>query len=153
MPPSLTVLYQLALGLQYIHQKGLVHRDLKPENVLIWEDPITREVLMKWADFGLSKPVNESGSYSMSGIRGTYEWLAPEILELLDDEESVQAESGTRSKNRGTIQSDVFAEGLVFGYFLSDGVHLFGLRSEIQSNIINNNPINMDSKFFQIEIK
>ena len=36
MPPSLTVLHQLAVGLEYIHKMGLVHRDLKPENVLIW---------------------------------------------------------------------------------------------------------------------
>jgi serine/threonine protein kinase len=42
IPPQLTVLNQLALGLEYIHRMGLIHRDLKPENVLIWEDPLKR---------------------------------------------------------------------------------------------------------------
>ena len=141
IPSSLTVLYQLALGLEFIHKMGFVHRNLKPENVLIWVDPIKGDVLMKWADLGLSKSVNERpGSYSVSV------WLAPEILKLLDEDFS-QSESGTTSTKIETIQSDVFTEGLVFGYFLLKGVHLFGLRHQIHSNILENNPVNLDSKF------
>jgi serine/threonine-protein kinase/endoribonuclease IRE1 len=144
MPPSLTVLYQLAVGLEYIHKMGLVHRDLKPENVLIWEDPKKGDVLLKWADFGLSKPVNERGTCSMSGIKGTEKWLAPEILRLLDTEDEIT--------QRGTIKNDVFAEGLVFGYYLSNGLHPFGSRQNILSNILKNKPINLDSKLCQIKL-
>ncbi|XP_046439599.1 serine/threonine-protein kinase/endoribonuclease IRE1-like [Daphnia pulex] len=145
MPPSLTALYQLAVGLEYIHKMGLVHRDLKPENVLIWQDPRKGNVLLKWADFGLCKQVNERGSYSMSGVRGTFDWLAPEILNLFNDEELSQSESETTSTvKRGTIQSDVFSEGLVFGYFLLDGRHLFGLRHQIHTHILDNKPVNLD---------
>jgi serine/threonine protein kinase len=99
---------------------------------------------MKWADFGLSKPVNERGSYSMSGIRGTIDWLAPEILRLYYNQ--------TLPPPRGTIQSDVFTEGLVFGYILLDGVHLFGSGPKIQTNVLKNKPVNLDSKFIQIQI-
>ena len=153
IPPPLTVLYQLALGLEYIHKKELIHRDLKPENVLIWVDPKEGQVLMKWADFGLSKPVNERGSFSISGIRGTLNWLAPELLKLYYNEETSQSGSGTTSTNkRGTVQSDVYTEGLVFGYFLLDGVHLFGYGPKIQTNVLKNKPVNLDSKFIQIEI-
>ena len=57
---------------------------------------------MKWADFGLSKPVNERGSCFMSGVRGTFDWLAPELLKILDDGESNEDEGekkrGKRSK-------------------------------------------------------
>ena len=134
---------------------GLIHRDLKPENVLIWVDPKEGRVLMKWADFGLSKTVNERGSFSISGIRGTLNWLAPELLKLYydeDDEETIPSGSGTIStKKRGTIQSDVYTEGLVFGYFLLGGVHLFGSGLKIQSNILKNKPVNLDSKFIQIK--
>ncbi len=153
IPPQLTVLYQLALGLEYIHKMGLIHRDLKPENVLIWVDPKEGRVLMKWADFGLSKPVNERGSFSISGIRGTLNWLAPELLKLYYDQETSPSGSGTTSTNkRGTIQSDVYTEGLVFGYILLGGVHLFGSGLKIQSNILKNKSVNLDSKSIQIEI-
>jgi serine/threonine-protein kinase/endoribonuclease IRE1 len=142
------VLLQLARGLEHIHKKGLVHRDLKPENVLIWVDPNTQKVLMKWADFGLSKRVNEKGSYSMqSGVKGTLDYSAPEILKLLEKEDKSTSTDGTTSPNtRGNIKSDVFAEGLVFGYFLLGGVHLFGSRYKIRSNIIKKEPPNLPSK-------
>jgi serine/threonine protein kinase len=132
MPPETEVLLQLAKGLEYIHQTGLVHRDVKPQNVLIWVNPQTNQVLIKWADFGLSKCVNERGSFSMSDVRGTLDYFAPEILKLMDETSSTDNED----KKRGTVKSDVFAEGLVFGYFLSEGVHPFGSSSyEIGKNM------------------
>ncbi len=150
MPTAKDVLMQLAIGLEHIHNKGLVHRDLKPENVLIWVDPKTQKALMKWADFGLSKRVNEKGSYSMqSGVKGTWVFSAPEILKLLEEEDTPTSTDGTTSTNtRGNIKSDVFAEGIVFGYFLLRGVHLFGPRHKILSNIIKKEPPNLPSKSF-----
>jgi serine/threonine-protein kinase/endoribonuclease IRE1 len=143
MPPELYVLLQLAEGLEYIHQMGLVHRDIKPQNVLIRSDSTTRRVVMKWADFGFSKKVNERGSFTMSGVRGTYDYFAPEILKLLDEDSSTDNED----KKRGTVKSDVFAEGLVFGYFISVGVHPFGTTShQIQNNLRTNDPANLPSK-------
>ncbi len=132
MPPETEVLLQLAKGLAYIHQKELVHRDIKPQNVLIWVNPNTNQILMKWADFGFSKRVNENGTYTMSAVKGTYDYFAPEILKYLDEDSSTDNEA----KKRGTVKSDVFAEGLVFGYFLSRGVHPFGSSSyEIGKNM------------------
>ena len=138
-------MYQLAIGLEHIHEQGLVHRDLKPENVLIWVSPKNGEVLMKWADFGLSKSVNERGTFSMSGVKGTMEWLAPELMKLLDDtKENEQSESEVRQ--RGTVKSDVFAEGLTFGYYLLGGLHLFGSRFQINPNILSNKLVNLKGK-------
>jgi serine/threonine-protein kinase/endoribonuclease IRE1 len=97
---------------------------------------------MKWADFGLSKPVNERGTFSMSGVKGTTGWLAPELLKLLDDEETVEGES----EIRGTVKTDVFEEGLVFGYYLTGGLHPFGSPVQIVPNILENNPVNLSSK-------
>jgi serine/threonine-protein kinase/endoribonuclease IRE1 len=146
MPPETEVLLQLAKGLEYIHQRGLVHRDIKPQNVLISSDSTTRRVVMKWADFGLSKQVNERGTFTMSGVRGTYDYFAPEILKLLDEESS----TGNEVQNRGTVKSDVFAEGLVFGYFISGGIHPFGSSSyEIGKNVRTNKPVNLPSKLSQ----
>ena len=143
MPPETEVLLQLAKGLEYIHQMGLVHRDIKPENVLIRLNSTTQRVMMKWADFGLSKQVNERGTFTMTGVRGTMDFFAPEILKLLDEDNS----TGKEVQKRGTVKSDVFAEGLVFGYFISGGVHPFGTTShQIQNNLRTNDPANLPSK-------
>ncbi len=44
---------------------------------------------------------------------------------------------------RGNVKSDVFSEGLVFGYLLLSGEHLFGIRFERELNIVKNNPVNL----------
>ena len=142
-PQPEEALYQLATGLEYIHKMKFIHRDIKHENVLIWVNPENGEVLMKWADFGLSKPVNERGTCSMSGVRGTFDWLAPEILKLLDD---AAANEDEEKRKRETIQTDVFAEGLVFGYYLTDGLHPFGSPVQIAPNILMKKPVNLSSK-------
>jgi serine/threonine-protein kinase/endoribonuclease IRE1 len=142
MPSEIEVLQQLAEGLEYIHKEKVIHRDIKPENVLIWMNPVTREVVMKWSGFGLSKEVNERGTYSMSTIIGTLRWFAPEILKLLHVDEANKA----AVEQRGTVKTDVFAEGLVFGCFLLEGLHLFGSSMQIPKNIIKNNPANLSSK-------
>jgi serine/threonine protein kinase len=141
LPHHFTVFLQLAEGLEYIHSENLIHRDIKPGNVLIYVDPNTRQITMKLADFGLSKSVNERGSYTMkSGVKGTNTYLAPELLlKLMKINETL---------GRGTVKSDVFALGLVFAYLLLKGHHLYGSNEiEIYNNIVANNQINIKSKF------
>ncbi|XP_046439835.1 uncharacterized protein LOC124190980 [Daphnia pulex] len=146
MPPREKVLCQLATGLEYIHEMKMVHRDIKPQNILIWVNPQKEEeVLMKWADFGLSKRVNERGSFSISGVQGTNNWLAPELLKILmQEDELTDGSEGSSSRQRGTVKSDVYAEGLVFGYFYLDGEHIFGnSQTDIANNILKNNTVNI----------
>ena len=143
MPPKQEILLQLAKGLKYIHEMKLVHRDIKPGNVLICIDPGNQQVVMKWGDFGLSKQVNENGTFTMSEVKGTYNYFAPEILKLFDD----GSFDDNDEKKRGTVKSDVFAEGLVFGYFVNDGVHPFGaIDHQIAVNLRTKRPISLPSK-------
>jgi serine/threonine protein kinase len=86
MAPEKDVCLQLAKGLAHIHENQLIQRDLKPENVLIWVDSTGEKVVVKWADFGLSKQVNPRGSHSISGMRGTDNWYSPEILKIFEEE-------------------------------------------------------------------
>lgn len=144
LPCSFIVLLQLASGLEHIHSMKLIYRGIKPENVLIHVDS-DEKVTMKWADFGLSKPVNGRGTYTQTRIRGTMDWMAPELLKQLDDEEEKGISPGI--KRRGTVKSDVFAQGLAFGYFMSDGKHLFGIGRKIEPNISKNRPVNLASTY------
>ncbi|XP_046636092.1 uncharacterized protein LOC124314772 isoform X2 [Daphnia pulicaria] len=146
MPSENEVFLQLAKGLAHIHEKGLIHRDLKPENVLIWSDSGQEIVVMKWADFGLSKQVNPGGSHSISGMRGTHNWYSPEILKIFIEEEGNDGKTTKTTPNirqRGTVKSDVYTAGLVFGYYLLGGDHPFGSPINIQLNILKNEPVNL----------
>ncbi len=138
LPHNLKVFIQLALGLEYIHSKKLIHRDIKPANVLISIDSAGL-VTIKWADFGLSRTVNERETCTLNGIRGTRNWCAPELLSSLESEEE--------ELGQGTVKSDVFSLALVFGYLLLGGQHLYGLKFDISIDILKQAPVNMESKF------
>jgi serine/threonine-protein kinase/endoribonuclease IRE1 len=150
LPPDGLVLYQIANGLHYIHSRNLVHRDVKPDNILI---SMTTPVQMKLSDFGFVKKTSTRGTFEQSGLKGTEKWMAPEILELVIKMEESSRDSTSEELPHGTIQSDTFAAGCVFFYFLTRGKHPFGNSYQIiPGNILNNKPIELNkhnqSKYF-----
>eukprot|EP01125_Pyxidicula_operculata_P015498 TRINITY_DN5260_c0_g1_i2.p1 TRINITY_DN5260_c0_g1~~TRINITY_DN5260_c0_g1_i2.p1 ORF type:complete len:366 (-),score=78.59 TRINITY_DN5260_c0_g1_i2:1300-2397(-) len=66
---------EIVLGLQHLHENGIVYRDLKPENLLLDD-----EGHVKITDFGLSKE-GMLGDERTKTFCGTPEYLAPEILD------------------------------------------------------------------------
>jgi len=147
LPTDIDFMLQLSLGLQYIHSENLVHRDIKPGNVLIFIAS-TREALMKWSDFGLSKETRK-GEYSLSGHRGTQHYLAPEILTLQENDrlfQQVESDDASNAKMLLTNMSDVFSCALVFFKYFTRGCHPFGKNEEITFNIRQSNPVNLRSK-------
>ncbi len=84
---ALTIAGQIAEGLEYAHEKGVMHRDLKPANV-----KITPEGLVKVLDFGLAKaaestvatgspsdsPTLTAAATQVGVILGTAAYMSPE---------------------------------------------------------------------------
>ncbi|MCA9141865.1 MAG: protein kinase [Planctomycetales bacterium] len=66
-------LKQLVLGLNTLHQAGMLHRDIKPSNVLV-----TTEGRVVLVDFGLASQFEEGSDDRPVGIQGTPEYMAPE---------------------------------------------------------------------------
>ncbi len=71
---AVSLLKQIAQGVSYAHEKGVIHRDLKPGNVLL--DPSGRVLV---TDFGLARDVAGGSDLTRSGeLLGTPQYMAPE---------------------------------------------------------------------------
>lgn len=69
------IFYQICCGVEYLHSNNVTHRDLKPENILL--ATTDKYTLVKVADFGLSKHVNQNSVLQTQC--GTPHYLAPEV--------------------------------------------------------------------------
>jgi serine/threonine protein kinase len=75
VPLAVDIARQVAGGLQYLHDVGLVHRDIKPSN-LIYSNGVVRIL-----DLGLSKalpPAPDDWQTSSEIVVGTADYIAPE---------------------------------------------------------------------------
>ncbi|KAF8821103.1 protein kinase domain-containing protein, partial [Cardiosporidium cionae] len=73
----------IAKGCTYLHasQPQILHRDLKSLNILLAEPIAGVNVpLAKVSDFGMSKIRQQADIKNMTGMAGTFQWMAPEVL-------------------------------------------------------------------------
>jgi predicted Ser/Thr protein kinase len=65
---------QMARGLSFAHQQGLVHRDVKPQNILLNGDGRA-----KVTDFGIARSLDVQHGMTQTGtVLGTSDYIAPE---------------------------------------------------------------------------
>jgi serine/threonine protein kinase len=99
------LLAQMASGLDYAHQQGLLHRDIKPSNILLRDDHYAY-----LADFGLARTLEGPGDLTRTGILlGTPEYMAPELAD-----------------GPATISSDVYSLAVVLYHMLCGRVPFRG---------------------------
>lgn len=98
-------LNQVVQAIKYCHKKKIVHFDIKPDNILVCSDEI-----LKVADWGTAKSGLENGSVSvkLSNIGGTRLFASPELLEIIDQNQSLE------HLNKNWQKMDVYATGMTF---------------------------------------
>ncbi|ELP85989.1 protein serine/threonine kinase, putative [Entamoeba invadens IP1] len=71
----------MAKGIYYLHNNGVVHRDIKPDNLLIFSLYFSTQIIAKLTDFGSARNVNllMTNMTFTNGI-GTPKYMAPEVL-------------------------------------------------------------------------
>ena len=78
---TLTIARQIAEGVAHAHKVGIIHRDLKPSNIFLID--VQGEEVVKVADFGLAKIVDEAGvakqKLTATGLTvGSPQYMSPE---------------------------------------------------------------------------
>ncbi|KAJ5068734.1 serine/threonine-protein kinase sty46-like isoform x1 [Anaeramoeba ignava] len=76
------ILLGIARGMNYLHCSGMLHRDLKSLNVLL-----DLQYNVKICDFGMSRMKQDQNV--MTGLIGSYYWMAPEILANIKYDEKI----------------------------------------------------------------
>jgi serine/threonine protein kinase len=127
LPLAVDIMLQIAEGMKYLHERGVMHRDLKAENILINvvenESYISPSVQVKLTDFGLSKLNLNNSRFTTMGV-GTAQWRAPEVFK---DEQNTE---------KYTNAADVYSFALVFFEVLTREVPFAQIsRSQILGEI------------------
>ncbi len=114
---AISIVYDVAKGLQYAHNKNIIHGDVKISNILI------KNGVNKISDWGLSK-LKTGDSVTISGATPSY--AAPEQISI---------EFGKADE-----RTDIYQLGNVFYELLTGRLPFEGEISQIYNSILKNEP-------------
>ena len=105
VPQALSIAAQVAEGLGYAHQQGVVHRDIKPANIMV-----VSEGPVKITDFGIAR-MRASADLTQTGVMlGSPKYMSPEQV------------IGKRADHR----SDIFSLGVILYEMLTGAAPFSG---------------------------
>lgn len=111
---------QLLEALSYAHRRGIIHRDIKPSNILM-----TSEGLVKVADFGIARIVEEEVAEEPGEIVGSARYMSPEQLQ----------------GGESTPQSDIYSVGVLLYYCLTGSPPFSGDLKSLVGQQLNEKPV------------
>ena len=80
----INIVAQVAQGLAYAHENGIVHRDVKPSNIMI-----VRDGHVKITDFGIARMVSAAVRTQTGMVLGSPKYMSPEqVVGKLTDQRS-----------------------------------------------------------------
>jgi eukaryotic-like serine/threonine-protein kinase len=89
---ALDIAAQVADGLAYAHERGVVHRDIKPANIMV-----SSEGMVKIADFGIARMRSAERGGDNAPVLGSPRYMSPEQV----------------LRKRAEQRSDIFSLGVV----------------------------------------
>ena len=98
---AVAIMKQLVSATHEAHKRGIIHRDIKPQNVLVKDDGT-----IKMVDFGIALAHDALQLTQSDSVMGSVHYLAPELAK----------------GEQATVQSDIYALGIVFFELLSGQV-------------------------------
>ncbi|EIW68706.1 hypothetical protein TREMEDRAFT_32039, partial [Tremella mesenterica DSM 1558] len=107
---------QILLGLNYLHQRGIIHRDIKGANILV-----DNKGGIKISDFGISKKAEDNLMSTMRGgnrasLQGSVFWMAPEVVK----------------QTKHTTKADIWSVGCLVVEMLT-GTHPWAELTQMQA--------------------
>jgi len=132
----LRLIEAILLGLNAVHEAGVVHRDMKPENIFLVRDGAT--VLPKLLDFGVSRSTERGQGHTITRegiVMGTPEYIAPEqargrMADVRSDIYSLGVVVYEALAGRLPFQADNAAD-LIVAVLNADPIPLYSLRPEL----------------------
>jgi len=129
---AIYIAFQIAKGLDFAHERGIVHRDIKPSNIMIMKN---YEVCI--IDFGISITTGSQRLTSTGMTMGTPEYMSPEQC---------------RNVNV-TLQSDIYNLGIVFYEMLAgDPPFTGGASLSILNKHLNEKPESLRKKNHKVPL-
>lgn len=124
----LTILSQIAEGMQALIENDVIHKDLSARNILVFafdETLPVNSIRVKVSDLGMSSLLGQSLSYyyGEGGVELPVRWMAPESL----------------TRNKWSEKTDVFSFGVLIWEMLSGGEVPWGLgtsNDRIQERVV-----------------